>query len=80
MRSMILRKTASWSRPAGVRLTTWRRRSTGIATTLDQLVLLERVEQPDELASVELQRVCDRRLRVTGALLEQREDASGGTG
>ena len=46
----------------------------GIATALDQSMFLERVEQPDQLAAVELQGVGDRRLRVAGALLEQRED------
>ena len=45
-----------------------------IAATLDQSMLLERVEQPDKLAPVELKGVGDRRLRVARALVEQRQD------
>ncbi len=46
-----------------------------IAAPLDQPVLLECVEEADELAAVELERVGDRRLRVSGSYVEQREDA-----
>src|SRR5207244_6133624 len=45
----------------------------GIATPLDQSALLQPVEQPDQLAAVEPQRVGDRRLHLPRALLEQRE-------
>jgi hypothetical protein len=45
-----------------------------IGAALDQLVLLERVEEADELAPVELQRIGDRRLRIARALVEQRQD------
>src|SRR5690242_16362175 len=46
-----------------------------IAAPLDQPVLLELVEQPDEPAAVVAERVCDRRLRLARALVERAEDA-----
>ena len=47
----------------------------GIAAPLDQAALLEAVEQPDELAAVEPERVGDRRLRLTRPLGEERQHA-----
>src|SRR5919197_1465594 len=38
-----------------------------VAVPLDQAPLLERVEQADELAAVDAERVCDRRLRLAVA-------------
>ena len=52
----------------------------GIATTLDQSMLLERVEQPDQLAPVELKGVGDRRLRVARRPRRAARGRSGGTG
>src|SRR5919197_5536966 len=42
-----------------------------VAVPLDQAALLERVEQADELAAVDAERVCDRRLRLAVALAEE---------
>ena len=42
----------------------------GVALALDQSLLLELVEEPDEPAAVVAERVGDRRLRLAGALLE----------
>ena len=47
----------------------------GVAPALDQVLLLERVEDADEHAAVELQRICDGRLRLARAFVEQRQDA-----
>ena len=46
-----------------------------VAPALDQPALLEPVEEPDELAAVDAERVGDRALRLARALVEQREDA-----
>ena len=46
-----------------------------VALPRDQIPLLERVEQGDEPARVERERVGDRGLRLAGALAEDREDA-----
>src|SRR5581483_10191326 len=46
-----------------------------IAAALDEAALLERVEEAHELAAVEAQGVRNRRLRLAGALAEEREDA-----
>src|SRR5579872_1431178 len=47
----------------------------GVALPLDQPLLLELVEQPDEPAAVVAERVGDRRLGLAGALVEGGEDA-----
>ena len=41
----------------------------GVAAPFDEASLLERVEEADELAAVELQPVCDRRLRLARPLV-----------
>ena len=46
-----------------------------VTPPLDQAALFETVEDADELAAVEVQRVGDRRLRFAYALVEQREHA-----
>ena len=46
-----------------------------VAAALEQASLLEAVEQADELAAVELERVGDRRLGLGGSLGQQGEDA-----
>ena len=46
-----------------------------VALAHDQAALLERVEQRDEPARVERERVGDRRLRLAVALGEDRQDA-----
>src|SRR5205814_4523508 len=46
-----------------------------VAAALDQATLLEPVEQADELAAVDRERVGDRRLRLACALVEERHDA-----
>ena len=46
----------------------------GIALALDELLLLELVQQPDERAAVVAERVGDRSLRLGRALVEQRQD------
>ena len=59
------RSRTSWRRASGVR----------IPLALDQGVLLQRVEDPDELATVEPERVGDRRLGLAGLLAQDLEDA-----
>jgi hypothetical protein len=46
----------------------------GIATALHETALFELVEQPDELATVVAQRVCDRPLRLMAALADGDQD------
>ena len=46
----------------------------GVAAALDQPVLLELVQEPDQVAAVVRERVGDRCLRLAVALLEHRED------
>ena len=46
-----------------------------VSLSRDQAALLERVEERDEPAGIERERVGDRCLRLTGALGEDRQDA-----
>jgi hypothetical protein len=46
----------------------------GVAAALDESLLLELVEQPDQLAAVVAERVGDRTLRLTRALAEDEQD------
>src|SRR5207302_5785180 len=46
-----------------------------VPLALDQSTLLERVEDPDQLAAVELERVGDRRLRLSRLFAEEGKDA-----
>ena len=45
-----------------------------VTLPLDQAVLLQLVEDPDQLAPVEVERIGDLRLRVPGALVEESQD------
>ena len=45
-----------------------------VAVPLDQTLLLQLVEDADELAPVEVERVGDLRLRIAGSLAEEEED------
>ena len=47
----------------------------GVSLPLDQATLLQRVEDPDELTTVEPERVGDRRLGLAGLLAQDLEDA-----
>ena len=69
----IARSSPSASLPAGVRLTRWRRRSSGSRLRSTRPLLLELVEEADEVAAVVAERVGDLALRLARALVEQRE-------
>ena len=47
----------------------------GIAMPLNEALLLETIEHPDQLTTVEAKGIGDGRLGVLGPLVEQREDA-----
>ena len=64
VRALALGRDAHGVAPAVVR----------VAAALDEPLLLELVEQPDELAPVVAERVGDRALRLGRALVEQGED------